>query len=213
MEPPTDLAAALLHLPDSLRSNPFDEGPGLEGLTDAQMEQLLSGTPLSVAEGWGWENEATTHPETHIRLRRTGGDDGLSYDFLELEQVAGSIWVLVLHSHDDHCCRYNRWAVLEVDASGVVDRSAGSLPAVNWGDFFSSAAVAQSTAPSLTALDLPLRMQVKAETRDVELEIIADYLDLGLSEDQGAPLRAELPVAPRRLRWERQAYRWGPRSE
>jgi hypothetical protein len=203
---PIDLLGILRKLPDSLRVNPFGDKHGLK-LSAREMEKLISQKELELSQGEKWHLQFEDSAQTHLTLTRAETEEGLRYELLSLRGSDARVWVLVLQALEDHCCSYSRWALYLVQKGKLFDQTQLRMPQLDWADFFAPTQLAGAHPASPQGNRYPFSMRLQAQPAQIQISVVADYLEQSFPEEQVSSMLAEIP-APRTLVWEEQHFTW-----
>ena len=203
-----NLINVLSELPDSLRNPPFIKTQGKE-LTSSEMDTLIKNGIVTSSRGNSWKRYYKDSLRTHLQLKRiTGPDEGLKYDFLSLSPKGNPHWVLIIQHVEDHCCSFARWVLLKARKDGWVERT-DLMPRINWNNFFSPNHL-PDPAPEGPEIDnyYPFIMEIKLSPPRIEVSLVADYFDLGYSEEPWRMLADHIPDQPKVLIWKNERFVW-----
>ncbi len=209
--PTMDLLSVFRQMPASLRENPFGEKSGLE-LTPAQMDQLISTREVVVSDDCMWELAFQDSAQNHLQADRLRSEEGLQYGLLKLKGKKNSEWVLITQRMDDHCCSYARWALFGAQNGELIDRTEGSVPKLNWLDFYSEDVFGKAGQPEgFRDNEYPISIEIKSNPPSIQIGLVADYIDLSFSNDISTPMLEHLPKEPKILVWEDEKFVWHKR--
>ncbi len=192
-------------LPDSLRENPFGERQGME-LSQAQLDELVAKGSLETAQGYTWRLDFADSAQTHLKISRSGPEEALRYELLTLPGPRPTKWVLVLQGLEDHCCSHGRWALYLGKKGEWYDQTAIRMPQLGWENFFTPAQLGASPPPRPRENRYPFSMKLASEPRGIEIQLVADYLELNYPENQVKSMLANFPTAPLQFVWWREHF-------
>jgi hypothetical protein len=80
------------------------------------------------------------------------------------------------------------------------------MPHLDWNNFFTPAQLGASPPAAPRENRYPFSMKLSTEPRGIEIQLVADYLELNYPEDQVAGMLANFPTAPLQFVWWREHF-------
>lgn len=201
-ESKVDLWEVLKMMPDSMKTNPLGPGIGLD-LTPSQLADLQAQQRLEMPQGWRWQVEESADQEDRLHIAQNGSDDVLSYTFLHLRDEKGASYIFILQNLGDHCCNFFRWAMYELKAGKLIDKTEACLPQLGWEDFFSEEVCKAPMPAPLKGDRYPFLIELEMYPPSITISIVADYFDLSFDADIADKLLDNLPSEDKVLFWKR----------